>query len=180
MIQPKKEQLDGVLAEVVKKIDAGTVTCEDFNDLIIKTMIGESTPEAIRDRMRRRTLKNATDSHQDNVTGHQQLQPPTMAARVQPKRAPQHQQSHGRAGIAHDHSARTQQRTMSASLKEATVPDRFRPALEFIADNIGEPLTEEVMLNIPDKFFVKALAGKLLSRPGLDRDWLYALVQKLG
>ncbi len=179
MIQPKKQELDDALAEVVRRIESGAVTCEDFNGLIRKTMIGESTPEAIRDRVRRRTIANPTASHIDNETGHQPLQLPTMAARVQPKRKPPNQQGHGRAGVAHAHSARTQERTMSASLREAVVPEKFRPALDFIADHIGTPLSEEALLDIPDRLFVKSLAGKLMSRPGVDRDWLYALVQKL-
>lgn len=180
MIKPKKQELDAALEDVTRKIDAGTVTCEDFNGLIAKTIIGESTPEAIRDRMRRRTLKNATDSHIDNETGHQPLKLPTMAARVQPKRKPLNQQSHGRSSIAHAHSARTQQRTMAASLKEAKVPERFQPALDFIVENLGKELTREVLAEIPCKTHVKALATKLMSRPGTDRDWLYALIQKLG
>ncbi len=179
MIQPMKQELDAALESVVSKIDSGAVTCEDFNGLIAKTMIGESTPEAIRDRMRRRTIKNPTDSHQENETGHQPLSGPTMAARVQPKRKPGNQQSHGRAKIAHAHSARTQERTMAASLREAKVPEKFQPALDYIAENIGKELTTEVLAEIPCKTNVRALASKLMSRPGADRDWLYALIQKL-
>lgn len=180
MIQPKKQELDAALESVVTKIDAGVVTCEDFNGLIAKTMIGESTPEAIRDRMRRRTLRNPTDSHQDAETGHQPLSGPTMAARVQPKRAPVNQQSHGRSRVAHAHSARTQQKTMAASLREAKVPEKFQPALDYIIEHIGKDLTQEVLAEIPCKTHVRALVTKLMSRPGADRDWLYALIQKLG
>lgn len=180
MIQPKKHELDTAMNAVIARIDSGVVTCEDFNRLIAKTMIGESTPEAIRDRIRRRTSRNETDSHIDNKTGHQPLQLPTMAARVQPKRQPRHQQSHGRANIAHAHSARTQERTMAASLKETQVPDKFKPALEFLAEHIGMPITVEVLAEIPNKTHVRALATKLMSRSGVDRDWLYALTQKLG
>lgn len=179
MIQPKKQELDAALESVVQRIDSGVVTCEDFNGLIAKTMIGESTPEAIRDRMRRRTIKNPTDSHQDNETGHQPLSGPTMAARVQPKRAPGNQQSHGRARLAHAHSAKTQQKTMAASLREAKVPAKFQPALDYLAENIGKELTQEILAEVPCKTHVRALATKLMSRPGTDRDWLYALIQKL-
>ncbi len=179
MFKPKKQELDAVLNTVIERIDSGVVTCEDFNKLIAKTMIGESTPEAIRDRVRRRTIQNPTDSHIENETGHQSLQLPTMAARVQPKRKPVNQQSHGRAKLAHAHSARTQERTMAASLREAIVPDKFKSSLTFLAENIGKPLTDEVMAEIPSKTHLKMLAGKLMSRPGVDRDWLYTLIQKL-
>lgn len=179
MIQPIKQELDAALESVVSKIDSGSVTCEDFNGLIAKTMIGESTPEAIRDRIRRRTIKNSTDSHQDNETGHQPLSAPTLAARVQPKRAPNNQQSHGRAKLAHAHSARTQKRTMAASLREAKVPEKFQPALDYLVENIGKDLTTEVLAGIPCKVHVRTLAAKLMSQPGTDRNWLYALIQKL-
>jgi hypothetical protein len=178
MIQPKKRELDAALESVIERIDSGSVTCEDFNKLISRTMIGESTPEAIRDRVRRRTITNPTDSHIDNETD--PLKTLTMAARVQPKRQPVNQQSHGRARIAHAHSARTQEKTMAASLKEAKVPEKFQPALKFLAEHIGQPLTPEVMAEVPNRLYVKTLAGKLMSRPGVDRDWLYALTQKLG
>ncbi len=180
MFKPKKQELDAALESVIKRIDSGSVTCEDFNKLIAKTMIGESTPEAIRDRVRRRTIANPTDSHIDNETGHQPLKLPTMAARVQPKRRPINQQSHGRAGLAHVHSARTQEKTMAASLREAKVQEKFRPAVDFLAEHIGQPITPEILAEVPNKLYVKALAGKLMSRPGVDRDWLYALIQKLG
>lgn len=180
MIQPKKQEFDAALETIIGKIDAETVTCEDFNGFITKTMLGESTPEAIRDRVRRRTIENPTSSHIENETGHQPLKSPTMAARVQPKRQPMNQQSHGRAGVAHAHSAKTQERTMAASLKEAKVPEKFQDALNFIAENIGEPITNETIAAIPNRLYVKTLAAKLMSRPGTDRDWLYALTQKLG
>lgn len=179
MIQPKKQEFDAALESVIVKINAETVTCEDFNGLIAKTILGESTPEAIRDRVRRRTIENPTDSHIDNETGHQPLKLPTMAARVQPKRQPMNQQSHGRANIAHAHSAKTQERTMAASLKEAKVPEKFQAALDFIVENIGQPITNEIIAEVPNKLYVKTLAAKLLSRPGTDHDWLYALTQKL-
>ena len=96
---------DAALAGILKKIDEGTVTCDDFNKLIL-----ESTPESIRDRIRRRTIKNTTDSHIDDK-GHQQLSLPQFQKRVVPKRKPLHQQNHGRSKIAHAHSARTQKRS---------------------------------------------------------------------
>lgn len=180
MLTEKKQQLDEALQTVIGKIDTGTVTCEDFNRLITKTMIGESTPEAIRDRVRRRTSRNETDSHIDNETGHQQLQLPTMAARVQPKRQPVNQQSHGRADMAHAQSAKTQQKTMAASLREAVVPEKFQSSLNFLVENCEEPLSEDLMAIVPNKVFLRALATKLMSRPGINQDWLYALIQKLG
>lgn len=179
MIQPKKEELDSALDAVMVKIDSGVVTCEDFNDLIKKTMIVETTPEAVRDRLRRRTIKNVTDSHVDNETGHQQLNTPTFAARIQPKRKPANQQSHGRSGIAHAHSAKTQRKTMSDSLREAVVPEKFKESLEFLIEHAELPIDDDIIASVPNRFYVKALATKLMSRPGFNRDWLHTLIQKL-
>jgi len=173
MIASKKQELDSALAEVLEKIDAGAVTCEDFNGLIRQT-IGESTPEAIRDRLRRRTIKNATASHQEPKTGHQPLDQPVFADRIQPKRKPLNQQNHGRAGIAHAHSARTQARNAAME----SVPPRFVKAVEFIEDNFGKPITEEMLANSPAN--LRTVAAKLMSRPGVDRDWLFDLLRKLG
>lgn len=90
---------------IFKKIEERTVTVNDFDELI-----SESTPEAIRNRLRKRI--NPSDkvakNHRDNQTGHANL--PTLAKRVQPKRKPGHQQSHGLSKIAHKHSTKTQQR----------------------------------------------------------------------
>jgi hypothetical protein len=110
MIVSRKVELDQALTEMLSKIDAQTVTCEDFNRFIERTVIGETTPESVRDRVRRRTIKNATDSHQENETGEQPLVLPQLRVRTQPKRAPMNQQSHGRSTLAHRHSARTQER----------------------------------------------------------------------
>jgi hypothetical protein len=73
VIVSRKAELDQALTEVLSKIETQTVTCEDFNRLIERTVIGETTPEGVRDRLRRRTIKNATDSHQENETGDQPL-----------------------------------------------------------------------------------------------------------
>ncbi len=164
MITPKKAVFDQALQEVLVKIDTNTVTCEDFNKLIGRTMIGETTPESVRDRLRRRTIKNSTDSHIEPETGHQHLTLPKMADRVQPRIKPEHQQNHGRARIAHRHSTKTQ---------------ALRPAFEFIIKNHGSTITEEVLSGVGDREILKRVACKLLTDPELDRDWLYKLVRKL-
>lgn len=110
MIVPIKVELDKYLVSVENKISSGTVTCEDFNNLINKTMIGETTPEAVRDRLRRRSIVNSTESHIDNESGHQALDTPSLAKRVQPKRKPSNQQNHGVSKAAHRQSTRTQRR----------------------------------------------------------------------
>lgn len=95
---------------IFEKIGNKTVTAADFDQLI-----HESAPECVRDRVRRRTVRNATSSHLDQ-DGHQQLSLPTFADRIQPKRerAPGTQMN-GRGRNAHRHSARTQKRTMGES-----------------------------------------------------------------
>jgi hypothetical protein len=173
MISCKKNELDDVLTTVLGKIDAGTVTCEDFNGLIGKTIIGETTPESVRDRLRRRTIRNNTASHLEPETGHQPLTLPVVRDRLQPKRKPEHQQNHGRAAIAHQHSARQQ-------AQDQALVHRFQPALEFIRKYKGQPLTEELLALISDRDRLRSLATKLITRPGVDRDWLYDLVIKLG
>lgn len=166
MITSKKRELDASLTEVIGKIDAGTITCEDFDRFISVNYISESTPEAIRDRLRRRTIKNETDPHIEPETGHQSLKLPTFADRVQPKIKPAHQQSHGRAGIAHRHSARTQARQIA-------------PALEFIRKHYGKPLSEEIISSVADQEGLKLLSTRLLTKPNIDRDWLYDLLGRL-
>lgn len=104
----RKSEFDIALTALLEKIERRVVLPEDFNNLIAMT-IGESSPEAVRDRLRRRTLRNETDSHIDNETGHQPLTLPSFQKRVQPKRKPSHQQSHGRSKLGHNHSVRTQQ-----------------------------------------------------------------------
>ena len=150
--------------EIFRKIDEGTVTCNDFNRLI-----SESTPESIRDRLRRRTIKNTTDSHQDE-DGHQQLQLPQFEKRIAPKRKPLHQQNHGRSNIAHAHSARTQKRTMSKSFDEE---------INFVKNNIGKPINECDLLNV-NKHRLLSLAIRMMSLPNINRDWLYNLQLHLG
>lgn len=110
MITPIKDILDKHLSIIEDKIATGIVTCDDFNNLISKTMIGETTPEAVRDRLRRRSIVNNTESHIDNQTGHQPLNSPSLTKRVQPKRTPTSQQHHGINKAAHRKSTRTQRR----------------------------------------------------------------------
>jgi len=165
MITSKQQEFDTALHSILNKIDAGIVTCEDFNGLINKTIIGETSPEAVRDRVRRRTIRNATDSHIDSETGHQSLTLPSFADRVQPKRKPRHQQNHGRARIAHAHSIRTQQ-------------SKINDAVEFIRKYQGSLVTEEMLEGV-DKGLLRKLVVRLMSHPHTNRDWLYELSRKL-
>jgi hypothetical protein len=228
MITSKKAELDQALTDVLGKIDAGKITCEDLNCFIHKALIGETTPEAVRDRVRRRTTQNATDSHIEPQSGHQPLVTPQLASRVQPKRQPMNQQNHGRAAIAHRHSARTQ--TMESTeptyweyqcpkcegkayngipesgnhfrgsakcrtcgggfgvvhvqplrkdvpASEIVGVNRYQPAVEFIQKHQGQPISESLLVASPPH--LKALATKLMLKPGFNRDWLFELVQKL-
>ncbi len=148
---------------IYRKIDEGTVTAGDFNRLI-----QEATPESVRDRVRRRTSRNETDSHQD-IEGHQQLELPTFADRIQPKRErADNTQMHGRGKAGHRHSARTQHRTM---------PKRFTEALEFIQKHMGEEKEDyrKDLAIFEDKYALATLATKMMSLPNVDRDWLYEL-----
>lgn len=90
---------------IFNKIDEGTVTVADFNQLI-----SESSPEVVRDRIRRKTNHNVTDSHLDS-NGHQQLSQPQFAKRVQPKKERNPgTQFNGQGKAAHRRSTRTQRR----------------------------------------------------------------------
>lgn len=90
---------------IFDKIEHGTVTKEDFDQLFT-----EATPEAIRDRIRRRMKVDPTENHLDS-SGHQPLAKPKMAARVQPnRRKPSDVQMNGHGKAAHKQSARTQKR----------------------------------------------------------------------
>lgn len=159
----ESKSLDHILA----KINIGTVTAEDFNNLI-----SEATPESTRDRVRRRMNHNndIARSHHDEH-GHSRTSLPTMSARVDPKRTRSNrtQMQHG-GRMGHRHSARTQKRTMSRSLKEA---------LLFFRDNIGKEINEELMAGV-DKGLVRTLASKLMSKPGINRDWLFELYNTIG
>ena len=152
---------------IYQKITEGTVTTDDFNALI-----SEATPESVRDRVRRRTSRNETDSHQDNESGHQPLTLPSFGDRIKPKRKPEGKvQMHGRGKTGHRHSARTQSK----------VPDRFTEAMDFIEKHIGESsekYSKDLQL-ISDKYALATLATKMLSARNVDRDWLYELRSKL-
>ncbi len=166
-----KQELDKLLDEVISKINAKTVLCDDFNKLIkIRMILAETTPEAVRDRLRRRTIKNPTHSHIDTPTGHQQLKLPKIADRVQPKRMPQNQQNHGRSELAHKKSTRTQRRKS---------PRLFDHVLKFIENNYKKPVTEDVLNSVEDKDNLRLLISKLLTNPQFDRDWLYNLWKQL-
>ena len=169
-LQPQMRSELSRMAEdhpIYKKITEGTVTASDFNNLI-----QEATPESVRDRVRRRTSRNETDSHQDNESGHQSLNLPTFADRVQPKRKPEgSSQMRGRGKVGHRHSARTQKK----------MPERFTEALEFIQAHIGESsdkYSKDLQL-VDDKYALATLTTKMLSAPNVDRDWLYELRSNL-
>lgn len=151
--------MSDILEQVLLKIQESTVTVEDFNKLI-----NETTPESIRDRIRRRTLKSATKSHIDNKTGHQPLKLPDLNKRVMPKRKPVNQQNHGRSKMANRHSQRTQARYVNEAI--------------FIKDNINKPIDEE-LLNRQNKSDLLAIATKCLAMPDINRDWLFKLIDKL-
>ena len=93
-----------ILDVVLTTIRLETVTAADFNNLIL-----ESLPESIKKRFQRRLRP---DNHRaENETGHNRTKPlANIADRVQPKRAPEHQQNHGQARAAHRRSTRTQER----------------------------------------------------------------------
>jgi hypothetical protein len=164
----KLEEIEESLRPILAKIEDGTATADDFNRLI-----QEATPESARDRLRRRQNQNqdTVRSHQDEE-GHSDLQPPVMADRVQPKRerADRTQMQHGgRAG--HRRSARTQRRTMSKSLREA---------VEFFQENIGKPIDEKLLADVEDRTTLRAMAVKLMGKPGINRDWLSNFCDFLG
>lgn len=154
---------------IFQKIRTKTVTAEDFNRLL-----SESMPESIRDRVRRRTSRNVSKSHLD-VKGHQPMNLPTLADRVQPKRKPRRQQTHGRGALGHTHSTRTQQRKSRLARLHESIPERFKLALQFIVDNLDVPISECKIDTVQDKVALHAVATKLLAVPDMDRDWLQQL-----
>lgn len=167
VLMRKDEEMKESLDQILDKITAKTATAADFNKLII-----EATPESARDRVRRRMNHNNSTarSHHDEH-GHSSLSLPTFSARVDPKRDRSNntQMQHGgRAG--HRRSARTQKRTMSRSLREA---------IEFISNNIGKQINEESISGL-DLKLVNSLARKLMSKPGINRDWLFTLCNIIG
>lgn len=157
-------KIDESLTDIIQKIDTNTVTVDDFNRLI-----QETTPESIRDRLRRRTIRNTTKSHIDKG-GHQQLELPQFQKRVAPKRSPANQQSHGRSNIAHQHSARTQKRTM---------PNKFDEEVNFIVSNIGKLLSECDFSNVDHRKLL-LVSTRMMAIPNINRDWLSMLNTHLG
>lgn len=101
------EKLKKLEDSILEHIKDRTVTPDHFNALIF-----ESMPESVRNRVRRRinAVGEISKNHTDNKTGHSDTQPPKFAARVQPKRKPVNQQSHGTAKAAQRRSTRTQER----------------------------------------------------------------------
>ena len=168
VLSPEWEKLEesAGLKAILLKIESKIVTIDDFNELI-----QEATPESMRDRLRRRinVNQNTARSHQDD-DGHAKMSLPVMADRVQPsrKRADRTQMQHG-GKMGHRHSARTQKRTMSKSLKEA---------IEFFKGNIGRPIDQSLSIDISHTV-LRNVATKLMGKPGINRDWLYNFCSSL-
>jgi hypothetical protein len=150
---------DKLLETVLSKIDNCTITTEDLNNLI-----RESTPEAIRDRLRRRSIKNATKSHIEH-DGDQRLKPPKLADRVSPRRKPPNQQDHGRSEIAHRHSTLTQRR--NAKLTEA---------IAYINENQGKTINISGIQNIA---LMKKIIQAIIDNPNVNKVWLEQLYKAM-
>lgn len=167
-MSPEEKEIEESLQPILAKIEDGTATADDFNRLI-----QEATPESARDRLRRRQNQNqdTVRSHQDEE-GHSDIQLPTMADRVQPKRerADRTQMQH-RGKLGHRHSARTQKRTMSKSLREA---------VEFFQENIGKPIDQKLLADVEDHNTLRTVAIKLMGKSGINRDWLSNFCDFLG
>lgn len=153
------------LESVIDKIEAKTVTCDDFNQLI-----NEAVPASTVDRVRRRTRRTPTASHIDNKTGHQHLKLPKFQARTAPKRAPTNKraQMQHRGKAAHKRSARTQKR-------------QYAEALTFIKKYIGKPISEcqPAMEALTDKLAMRRLLIGLLNRDNLNKEWLRQIYEQL-
>lgn len=126
--------------------------------------LNESTPEAIRDRVRRRTSENVTDSHLSH-DGHQPLSGPQFVDRVAPKRKPVGQQSHGISKLAHRQSTRTQRR-------------HAMEAVEFIVKSHNKPISESELSRYSNSI-LSAVINKLMTDPRFNRDWLYSLSKQI-
>jgi len=150
--------VDNLLEGILLKIENKTVTVADFNNLL-----QETAPESARDRVRRRTIANPTDSHIDNATGHQQLELPTFGDRLAPRRKPVKQQNHGRSAVGRTHSQRTQARS------------RLAEAVKYVTVNMGKPITED--WKKLDKEDILAVTHRLMHKPGVDSTWLRNLMR---
>jgi len=160
--------LDAIVA--MDKIDEGTVTTDDFNDLI-----SEATPESMRDRLRRRPMvqRDTVKSHQDE-DGHADTKLPKFSDRVDPKREREGRtQMNGRGRAGHRHSARTQKRTMGEELTP-----RLKRAIRFIKENYGKPVN--TISDISDRIAVVAIAKQLMAKSDVNRDWLEDIVRYIG
>ena len=137
---PKEEKtMKEATHPIFRKIDEGTVTVNDFNQLI-----AEATPESVRDRLRRKVKRNETDSHIDDE-GHQKLKLPTFASRVQPKRKrANNTQMHGQGKAAHRRSTRTQKRQQQNAKQQNAIGECKKFDLRFdkagYANNVHDML----------------------------------------
>lgn len=157
-----EEAKSTLLDIILEKIDNKTITCEDIDQLIY-----ESTPESIRDRIRRRTIKNVSHNH-SNRDGHQSLSLPEFTKRITPKRKPIHQQNHGRSRLAHAHSTRTQRRNSH----------QYSEEISFVQNNIGKPINECDLSHI-DTRKLMLVVTKMMAIPNINRDWLSDIRSRL-
>lgn len=136
---------DGDSMDILKKIDEGTVTIDDFNKLIQEAM-----PESVRDRVRRRTVVNATGSHIDNATGHQKISLPNFTKRTAPKRERSNNTQMTGAGKAgHRRSTRTQRRKAKKSLSESIQRSALEPFTKMV-EEVGKSCSQilEILSNV--------------------------------
>ena len=152
-----------------------SIQIESLEDL--QRLLDEATPESARDRLRRRPMaqRNTVKSHQDNETGHSKLSPPELRDRVQPKRerADRTQMQH-RGKMGHRHSARTQK-------GKPQVRESVAIAIDFITENYGKPFSQwdKLLADIEDRAAVAIVAKRMMSKPGINRDWLQEVIKNV-
>jgi hypothetical protein len=150
---------------VLGKIEAKTITADDINKLI-----SESLPSSAIDRVSRRTIKNASDSHIDNKTGHQSLSP--VPKEPSPKRRPSDKtKTYGRAKQARKKSARTEKRKAG----------KYTEAIEFIDKFIGKSVDDygESFNNLQNKDALFEVATRLLRDDDVNRDWMWKIRESI-
>jgi hypothetical protein len=160
----EKMEESTTLSSILLKIENKTVGIDDFNALI-----SEATPASAIDRVRRKINPlNRSNRRKHDSSGHAKGLP-KLAARINPsrKRSNRTQMQHGgRQG--HRKSVRTQKR--NAKLNEA---------ITFFQTNIGKVINDDMTSCVDDIKFLKEIAIKLMSKPGINRDWLSDFVNKV-
>ena len=180
MLIPKSEYEDEQMSDESKDNTGKSITFQDLDKYRIKLetledlqqLIDEAVPESMRDRLRRRSAhqQDTVRSHQDEK-GHSDLKLPVMADRIQPKRERANRTQMQHAGkLGHRHSARDQRGK----------PKRFTEAINFLRENIGKPFDKELLAEIEDRQALCTVAIRLMSRTGINRDWLSNLCGILG